>query len=498
MKKANIIKKTFALALTGTIIFGASAVSASAVSTPADTPLNQTGTITYNKAFYDKNAEACDAIANGLANHASSINIFNYKIQTDNIGSAYAVALKKNPLFFYVDNNNYYMTTKKSSDGITYINSVIPIYRYDESTTEQMTDKFNAECKKYLAKLSNNMTDYQKALTLHDEIALECEYGLGDEFSTRSCDAYDALVNKESTCEGYTAAYSYLLSLVGIDSDIVNSSAMVHAWNKVCIDGSYYNVDITWDDPVPDNNGLVSHTYFLLSDDEIAIATNNRQPHYDYVSSYSADNSKYDKSLFHEFNTKMCIDDDGSYYAISNSYNSKYKKSLVKYNLEADSAEVVKTIGDYWKASETGYWLNGFAGLDMKDGVLYYNTPSSVYYLNTKTGETDSLGKISSDKESYGMRVIDGKIYVALSSTPNEKTTLTYFGECKDFDDFMLGDVTGDGQIDITDATSIQKYLVEMEVYTEKQIKCADFDKDGYITVNDITAIQTYMADGNV
>lgn len=62
----------------------------------------------------------------------------------------------------------------------------------------------------------------------------------------------------------------------------------------------------------------------------------------------------------------------------------------------------------------------------------------------------------------------------------------------------MLGDVTGDGQIDITDATSIQKYLVEMEVYTEKQIKCADFDKDGYITVNDITAIQTYMADGNV
>lgn len=125
MKKANIIKKTFALALTGTIIFGASAVSASAVSSPADTPLNQTGTITYNKAFYDKNAEACDAIANGLANHASSINIFNYKIQTDNIGNAYAVALKKNPLFFYVDNNNYYMTTKKSSDGITYINSVI-------------------------------------------------------------------------------------------------------------------------------------------------------------------------------------------------------------------------------------------------------------------------------------------------------------------------------------------------------------------------------------
>lgn len=498
MKTTNIFKKASAFVLVGTMLFSVNTISASAATASVHALPVQTGTITYNKAYYEQNAEACNAISKGLTNRESQINVFNYKIQPDNIGTAYAVALKTNPLFFYVDNNNYYMTTKKGADGISYVNSLIPIYRYDDLTTEQMINKFYTECEKYLDKVSDNMTDYQKALILHDEIAIECEYGLGDEFSSRSCDAYDAIVNKESTCEGYTAAYSYLLSLVGIDSDIVNSASMVHAWNKVCLDGSYYNVDVTWDDPVPNNNGLVSHTYFLLSDDEITVATNDRQAHYDYVSSYNADNSKYDKALFHEFNTKICLSDDGNYYAISNSYNSKYKKSLVKYNLQDDNAQVIKTISDYWKASESSYWLDSFSGLDIKDGVLYYNLPSSVNYYNTKTSESDTLGQIDSDKESYGMRVIDGKIYVALASTPNEKTTLVYFGECKDFDDIMLGDVNGDGQIDITDATSIQKYLAEMEVYTEKQIKCADFDRDGYITVNDITTLQTYMADGNI
>ena len=34
-----------------------------------------------------------------------------------------------------------------------------------------------------------------------------------------------------------------------IESDLVLSDALNHAWNKVYIDGVAYHVDVTWDDP---------------------------------------------------------------------------------------------------------------------------------------------------------------------------------------------------------------------------------------------------------
>lgn len=36
------------------------------------------------------------------------------------------------------------------------------------------------------------------------------------------------------------------------------------------LDGKWYHMDTTWDDPTPDRKGKVSHSYYLLSDDEMA------------------------------------------------------------------------------------------------------------------------------------------------------------------------------------------------------------------------------------
>ena len=38
-----------------------------------------------------------------------------------------------------------------------------------------------------------------------------------------------------------------------------------HAWNKVKVDGSWYNIDLTWDDPVS-SRPILSYDYFLVSD----------------------------------------------------------------------------------------------------------------------------------------------------------------------------------------------------------------------------------------
>lgn len=79
-----------------------------------------------------------------------------------------------------------------------------------------------------------------------------------------------------------------MLSLVGIDSELVDSNSMNHMWNKVHIGNAWYNVDVTWDDPINDRPGHAQHTYFLLSDNAIQ---NLPSKHYDYTISNSANST---------------------------------------------------------------------------------------------------------------------------------------------------------------------------------------------------------------
>ncbi len=64
--------------------------------------------------------------------------------------------------------------------------------------------------------------------------------------------AYAALIQGQAVCQGYAAAVYRLLREAGIPVRIVTGTAgereEFHAWNLVCIDGLYYNLDVTWDD----------------------------------------------------------------------------------------------------------------------------------------------------------------------------------------------------------------------------------------------------------
>lgn len=48
-----------------------------------------------------------------------------------------------------------------------------------------------------------------------------------------------------------------------------------HAWNIVQIDGEWYHVDTTWDDPIPNREGYVRYEYFLKSDAAMSFDHNN-------------------------------------------------------------------------------------------------------------------------------------------------------------------------------------------------------------------------------
>ena len=118
--------------------------------------------------------------------------------------------------------------------------------------------------------ISGGMPEYKKELRLHDYLVNHCRYSLGSPDDENEFRAYGALVDGEAVCSGYAEAMALLLTYAGIDCKVVigSSKAENHAWNLVKIDGEWYHLDPTWDDPV--ELGIVTHAYFNLSDDEIA------------------------------------------------------------------------------------------------------------------------------------------------------------------------------------------------------------------------------------
>lgn len=58
-----------------------------------------------------------------------------------------------------------------------------------------------------------------------------------------------------------------------------------------------------------------------------------------------------------------------------------------------------------------------------------------------------------------------------------------------------LGDVNGDGEISIHDATELQKYLVELSTLNDEQLAVADTNGDKEISIHDATEIQKYLVE---
>lgn len=113
------------------------------------------------------------------------------------------------------------------------------------------------------------MTDYEKELAIHDYIVSHCSYGYTDYSKEYAYRAYGALIQQKAVCNGYAEAMALLLSCVDVENEFVTGTAdgELHAWNSVKLDGAWYQVDATWDDPLPDRGEFVGHSYFNITDD---------------------------------------------------------------------------------------------------------------------------------------------------------------------------------------------------------------------------------------
>ncbi|NIK80324.1 hypothetical protein FHS15_005508 [Paenibacillus castaneae] len=153
--------------------------------------------------------------------------------------------------------------------------------RYRESL-EQTAAVDRVVAKALASMITPVMNDHEKIKVIHDWIVSHVEYDQTLSHYT----AYDAVTLGEAVCQGYSLLGYKMLNEAGIKVRIAEGTVNTgeHAWNMVQLDGAWYHLDLTWDDPVglavgnsqaaqatETGNDSIRYHYYLKSDKEMRV-----------------------------------------------------------------------------------------------------------------------------------------------------------------------------------------------------------------------------------
>lgn len=215
------------------------------------------------------------------------------------------------------------------------------------------------------SEVKSGMSEYEVALALHDYICENVEYGTG----TYSSIAYGALVEGSAACQGYAEATSLLYTAAGLENYIIRATNtetnVTHGYVKVKIDGKWYCVDTTGDDPMNNTNPAPRHDFFLTSDDVIE----QRYQPWNSQFSYPAATSMTQ-----------------NYYVKNNLVVSSMSeaKTLIQNAVKAKKASLEIWVDDYSSSKYSASTLKGYATSAGADSVtlkgLGYER-STLYFI---------------------------------------------------------------------------------------------------------------------
>ncbi|MEK5192875.1 S-layer homology domain-containing protein [Bacillus sp. FSL M7-0884] len=212
--------------------------------------------------------------------------------------------------------------------------------------TKEQTEYVMKQAKAIVSSITQvGMDDHEKVKAIHDYVVKHISY----DTSYKAYTAYEALVNRSAVCQGYALLTYQLLKEAGIENHFVvgTGDGQPHAWNLVKIENKWYHLDTTFDDPVPDEQGRVTYSYFNLSDEQIVrnhewnrsdypqATTNYYSTLTNKIAAGSTKNPAYQQILK---DTKLNY--LGNEY-IANNYNEFKNKMQQRYNAKSPKIEIL-------------------------------------------------------------------------------------------------------------------------------------------------------------
>lgn len=408
---------------------------------------------------------------------------------------AYAQIVNGNPQWFYYVSDVVFF---RIGDELSSVYLLVDMDMYGKRAT------YETEISAMLAEAipdDTGMSEAEKALALHDYIALHLRYHYtawneyifehyGDSHwlyanYPGAFSAYGAIVDKHAVCHGMSLAYKDMLRRVGIEAyvEAAYSTGAGHAWNLVRIDGAWYHVDIMEDEAFRGSNdpdgdfdllGYVSHDRFLVSDSEYPRRDTSLPP---------APEDHPELGLWKDI-------DSGIYRAKSKWYYSAAAYSVTRRRSEGNLYELSPGGSPRLIASNAS--LPAFAG-----GKLYYYSYSERA-LRAYDPATESDGMVCSSSElplvgemGFGAiapggsekAVERGILYMVGFGYPASQIRLLYLG------DGPNGDVDRDGRSTVWDILAILRGAHGAYPLEPSQRAWADANGDLAVNEQDVRTV---------
>lgn len=320
--------------------------------------------ITRPYSYYKLTADQ-QALYDDIYNHAIKLDEqFDLAVPTepDEIAVVYQLMVNEEIELFYLDSKFYYSGSPADKMKLRYTDtpSNIRKKRKDMDTATQ----------EILSKVTSGMSDYDMVKLFHDEIIRNVTYDTGGENNV-----YGAFVNKRTMCQGYAGAFLRLCNLTGIPAlSITGQTNEPHMWNMVRIDGEWYHIDLTWDDPdKEDAPSFARYDYFGL--DTATIKTLRTIDHYDYA----LPEANSDRYNYFVYNGLVAADYEGMKIMLKNEMYKAAKNREYGVQVRCATPELTKEVISKMLESPDADGFDLLSEINNAMGGSYIET-NSVYY----------------------------------------------------------------------------------------------------------------------
>lgn len=179
-------------------------------------------------------------------------------IKAEKLKNVFTAVYNDHPELFWLD-TAYHCKHKINGDCV----EIGLSFNRTAKNLERENAVFESAAEEILSMARGLTQDYDKERYVHDMLIQKIEYARSAEMNQS---AYSALVNGKTVCAGYARAFQYLMQQLQIPCYYCTGYAgEAHAWNIICLEDEYYNVDVTWDD----NEAGISN-YFNKTDADYA------------------------------------------------------------------------------------------------------------------------------------------------------------------------------------------------------------------------------------
>ena len=386
----------------------------------------------------DETADAIEkgtvtATGNAITIDVSALEIPDAEDEIAELSKVISSVINDRTDIFYLDNSFSYDTY----DGI--ITSVGLIFT-DEWVAEDGTPDASALCaavstaaegkKMMMADVADGMSDLEKAFAVHERMVEEIDYDMyhytKGNIPNADYTANGIYTNRYGVCQGYAEAYKDIMGDLGIECKLVTSSEVNHAWNLIKIDGSWYHVDVTWDDPYtdPETNYNDNHawTYFLLADSELKGHGSDWVGTVPSASTTTEDKSYLFRTCQSEYGNGYMVYKDGYWNTAIYKYASN-KKYVLRAKIDGSDESTVSiptASTSTWSSQDTGriignkvYFMET-AGRDKTAGTLLFNVSS---YSITDGSKISQVVTSTATKNVSGLSIKNGILNYTVEDT---------------------------------------------------------------------------------